>query len=188
MPPDVTVFAANHLTYVDVILAALVMTPLLWLRHHAAQLCWAVTTALMTLLSYEFSRLGSALYNDPRPFVSSHFVPLLPHTANNGFPPGHAVLAAVVLSSVLFLSRKWAIPFFLLALLVDWARVGVGIVNVVDIAGAWGFVMLATMVAWMIGPTVTGVLLTRLPATWSSGRFMLPIRAGSQNNPAARRV
>lgn len=173
MPPDVTIFAAQHLTYVDALLGAAVCAALLWNRHHAAQLCWVITSTLMVGFAFTFSRLGSSLYDDPRPFVLRHFTPLLPHTANNGFPPGHAVLAAVILSAVLFLSRRWAVPFVILAFLVDWARIGVGLVHVIDIAGAWFFVILATFASWLVGPTITAVMLTRLPRAWSSGRFRI---------------
>jgi undecaprenyl-diphosphatase len=173
MPPDLTVFAAQHLTYVDVGLAALVLAGLLYRRRHATVVYWIIASGLMLTLSLVFSRIGSALYTDPRPFVEGHFQPLLPHTANNGFPPGHAVLAAAVVAAVLFLSWKWAIPYVILAFLIDWARVGVGIVHVMDIASAWGFVALASLIAFAIGPVTTAILLPSIPSSWTAEPFRL---------------
>ena len=51
MPPDLTVFAAQHLTYVDVGLAALVLAGLLYRRHHATVVYWIIASGLMLTLS-----------------------------------------------------------------------------------------------------------------------------------------
>jgi undecaprenyl-diphosphatase len=180
MPPDLTVFAARHLATVDVVLAALVLVPLLYRRHHAAVVCWTITSLLALSLSFGFARIGSALYDDPRPFVVNHFTPLVPYAATNGFFDGYAVLAAAIVSAVLFLNRRWAIPFVVLALLIDWARMGLGVHHTIDLVFSWVFVALATLVAMVIGPIVTALLLPRIPSWWTAEPFRLARRAGDR--------
>lgn len=171
MPPDLTVFAARHLATVDIVLAALVLIPLLYRRYHAAVVCWTITSLLVLTLSFAFALIGRALYDDPRPFVVNHFTPLVPYTTNNGFFDGYAVLAAVTAFVVLFLNRRWAIPFVILALLVDWARMGLGVHHPVDIVASWVFAALATLIAAVIGPIVTALVLPRVPPSWTAERF-----------------
>jgi undecaprenyl-diphosphatase len=168
MPPDLTLFAATHLMVFDSVLAITVVCILLYPRHHAAVVCWAFTSAIMTVLSLLFFRLADAWYSDPRPFVVGRFHPLLAHTANNGFPSGYALVAGIIVFLVVILSRRWAVPFLILALLVDWARVGVGIHHLVDIAGSWGIIVVAGSLAIVVGPVITAILLPRIPSSWSA--------------------
>ena|SRR5947209_6957622 len=176
MPPDVTLFAAQHLVFADAILAALVVAGLLYRRHHAAVVCWAITVVTMLSISLVLFRIFDALFFDPRPFAVGHYHPLLAHTANNGFPSGYALLSAAIVSAVQFANRKWAVPFIILGLLVGWARVGVGIHHVIDIAGSWGIVTLASLIAFMVGPLAAAILLPAIPSSWTFER----LRVGRQ--------
>lgn len=178
MPPDITLFAAQHLVVVDAILAAIVVGALLYHRHHAAVVCWTITVTAMFGISLLLFRILDELVFDPRPFAVGHYQPLLPHTANNGFPSGYALLAAAIVSSVFFANRKWAIPFVLLAFLVGWARVGVGIHHMVDIAGSWGIVTVASLIAFVVGPVVTAILLPSIPPSWTAERVRVRSGAG----------
>jgi undecaprenyl-diphosphatase len=108
-----------------------------------------------------------ALIFDPRPFAVNHFQPLLPHTANNGFPSGYGLLAATIVAAIFFANRRWTVPFIILAFLIGWARVGVGIHHTVDVAGSWGIVLLASLIAFVIGPVVTAILLPSIPSSWT---------------------
>jgi undecaprenyl-diphosphatase len=182
MPPDLTIFAARHLVVVDAGLAVVVLASLLFHRHHAAVVVWTITSSLMLALSLVLFRIADAFIVDPRPFVVAHFQPLLPHTANNGFPSGYALLAAAIVSAVLFASRQWAIPFVILAILVDWARVGVGIHHVGDIIGSWIIVALASLIALVAGPVITAIVLPAIPSSWSAERFRLGRRARRQRS------
>ena len=177
MPLDLTLFAAEPLMAVDVGLAAVVLGAVLYRRHHPAGVCWAITSGLILVSSWLLWHVASVFFYDPRPFAIDHVKPLLPHTANNGFPSGYAVLAAVIVVVVLFASRRWAVPFLILALLVDWARLEVGIHHGVDIAGGWICVLLATLFGYAVGPVITALLLPRIPSSWTAEQFRLGQRA-----------
>jgi undecaprenyl-diphosphatase len=180
MPTDLVIFAAQHLMTVDAVLAVIVVLGLLVRRRHANIVWWTVTFVLMVGLSFAISRLVGSIYVDPRPFVVGHYRPLLPHTANNGFPSGYATAAAVIVFAVLLLNRRWAIPFIVLALLIDWARVGVGLQHTIDIVGAWVIVALSTVVAFWIGALLSAIfLLDRIPPSWTAER----LRLGERNTP-----
>lgn len=177
MPTDLVIFAAQHLMTVDAVLAVVVVLGILSRRRHANIVWWAVTFVFMLVLSFAVSRLVGAIYVDPRPFVVGHYKPLLPHTANNGFPSGYATAAAVIVFAVLLLSRRWSIPFLILAMLIDWARVGVGLQHTIDIVGAWIIVALSTVIAFWIGALLSAiVLLDRVPPSWTAERFRLGAR------------
>src|SRR6266550_4734024 len=49
-------------------------------------------------LTFIVALIASKLYYDPRPFVAGHFVPLIAHSADNGFPSDHMLLSAAVAS------------------------------------------------------------------------------------------
>lgn len=183
MPVDLTIFAATNLMKVDAGLAVVVVVALLFRRRHANVVWWTITTGLMGIFTFVFSRLGSAVYTDPRPFATQHFRPLLPHTANNGFPAGYAVAAAAIVFAVVLLSRRWAIPFVIMAILIDCARVGVGFHHTVDIVGAWLFVLLAAVTAFIFGWLPAAILLPRIPAKLTAERLRLGRVPEAQPSP-----
>lgn len=159
----------GHLTVFEVFLLVPVLVLTLYRCRHAFVVCWAITTALMVLFSLLLSRLGSTLYQDPRPTTIIHLKvltplkPFLPHLVDNSFPSGHAVLAAVIVAAVLLVSRRWALPFVVLGILVNWARVGGGIHHTIDVVGGWAIVAIATLLAIALGTVITAVLLPRIP-------------------------
>ncbi len=169
----------RHLTISDVVLLIPVLVLNLYRCRHAFVVCWAITTALMLLLSFLLSRLVSTLYQDPRPSTVVHlafltpFKPFLPHLMNNSFPSGHAVLTAAIVASVLLVSRRWSIPFVILGILVNWAREGGGIHHTIDVAGGWAIVAVATLIAVGLGTVITAVLLPRIPPSCTAERFRL---------------
>src|SRR4051794_24104859 len=164
---DVTVWAAQHLMLVDALLAGVVVLALLYRRRHAVVVWWSVTTSAMVVTSFALSRLGSLLFMDPRPFAVGHYHPLLPHTANNGFPSGYATCAAIIVVAVLFLNTRWSIPFVLLAVLIDWARVGVGFHHLIDILGAWAFVAIAGALVYVPATILAAILIPSIPTSWT---------------------
>ncbi|MCA1731872.1 MAG: phosphatase PAP2 family protein, partial [Actinobacteria bacterium] len=114
------------------------------------------------------------VYNDPRPFTVEHFRPLIPHAADNGFPSDHALLAAALVALVALVDVPLALPFVLLAIVIDWARVDAGIHHLIDVLGSSVFVALATVIAPLIQPAVVRWLVPRLPG-WASGH-RLPLK------------
>jgi undecaprenyl-diphosphatase len=152
MPTDVTIFGAKYLVFIEAALAAALIVYVLYRQPRNTVVRWVVAGALILVLSYLFAKLGSLLYSDPRPFTQDHVKPLIPHSPDNGFPSDHALLGAALVALVGLLKRWAVIPFALLAILVDWARVGAGIHHVIDVIGSDGFVVLATLIALAATP------------------------------------
>lgn len=169
MPASLTIFAAKDLVFVAAFLAAVVLFFLLRSKSRPALLRWAITAVLILGLSYVFAKIGAALYTDPRPFTVDHVKPLISHAPDNGFPSDHALLAGAIVALVALVSLWWALPFVVLAVLVDWGRVGSGVHHVSDVVGSSVFVALATVVALI----VVHWLSPYLPAGESARREMV---------------
>lgn len=170
MPPDLTIFAASYLIFLDAVLALGVLAWLWFRRPQPSMVGWALTVAIMLVLSLLFSRIGAGIHADPRPFTLDHVKPLISHPADNGFPSDHALLAAAIVAAVLLASPAWSVPFVVLGFLVDWARVGAGLHHVEDVVGSTLFVLLATVVAWLLAPPLAERLTPHLPAPLSGAR------------------
>jgi undecaprenyl-diphosphatase len=76
------------------------------------------------------------VYEDPRPLVG------LPHSG--AFPSGHAASAFAAATVIAWASRRLAVPAYLLAALVAWSRVYVGVHWPLDVIGG---AALGTLVA-----------------------------------------
>lgn len=175
MPASLTIFAAKDLVFVAAALALVVIA--IRLRHwpRLDVLRWLVTAGLLAVISYALALIGGHLYNDPRPFTSSHVAPLIAHAPDNGFPSDHALLAAALVGFVGLVDLLWTIPFVVLAVLVDWARVGAGIHHLVDVVGASVFVAIGTLVALLLAPLLLAALDPFVPAAWRHVP-LLPVR------------
>ena len=167
MPATLTIFLANYLIFVDCLAAAIVIASLLYRRPRFLAFRWTVATAVLLVLSYVFAQIGGLLYYDPRPFAVGHFEPLVPHVADNGFPSDHALLAAALVALVTLVDIRLALPFALLAIVIDWARVGVGLHHVIDVVGSSVFVALATLIALLLRPLIVRWFAPRLP-NWAT--------------------
>ena len=85
---------------------------------------------------YIVSKIGAWLYSDPRPFVAGHFVPLIPHDPDNGFPSDHVLLVSAIASLIFPFNKKISAGVWIVAILVGISRVYVGIHHPVDIVGS----------------------------------------------------
>lgn len=166
MPADVTRFAASYLVFIASALAVAILAVRLWPRSRLWLLRWGVAAGLTLVLSYALAKLGGGLYNDPRPFTISHVPPLIPHAADNGFPSDHALLAAALVVLVAIVDLWWSLALVVLAVLVDWARVGAGLHHVVDVVGSSVFVAIAASLSVLIAPMVVRWLARYLPEAW----------------------
>ncbi len=99
---------------------------------------FAIPAGLLALL---FGTIANHLYFDPRPFVVGHFTPLVPHAPDNGFPSDHTLLVSTVAMIGTFWNRRLGIALWLLAALVAYARVYVGVHHTIDVLAS---VFLAT--------------------------------------------
>ncbi|QEC56714.1 phosphatase PAP2 family protein [Flavisolibacter ginsenosidimutans] len=90
----------------------------------------------VALISYSVALLAGLFYFDPRPFVEGHFVPLIAHDTENGFPSDHVLLVSCLAATVAFFNSKRSVLLWALTLLVACTRVYVGVHHVIDVAAS----------------------------------------------------
>lgn len=98
-----------------------------------------VSTIIGGVIAFVLSRIASKLYYDPRPFVTEHVKPLIPHAADNGFPSDHALLTMTLSVATYFFSKKIAGLMMILTFGVGLARVLAKVHSPLDILGGWVF-------------------------------------------------
>lgn len=126
------IFGAKYL-YLAVVAIAVIYIALQSRDKQKQILLFAI---LALPLAYIIAKVGGFLYNDPRPFVVGHFIPLVAHSPDNGFPSDHTLLTAAI-SSVLYPSnRKIGAVLWVLTLAVGASRVAAGIHHPIDIVGS----------------------------------------------------
>lgn len=109
-------------------------------------------------LAYLLAKLGSALYESPRPFVLSGIPPLVPHASDNGFPSDHTLFSAALAVLVLRYDKRVGFVLFVLACLVGTARVLAGIHHGVDIIGS---LLIASAMVYVVGRFVMPIVMRR---------------------------
>ena len=87
-------------------------------------------------LIFVIFKIAGYLYYNPRPFVLGYFKPLIYHNPDNGFPSHHELLVSAIAAVVFIFSRRTGLVLWILALLVGFSRVYVGVHHMIDIAGS----------------------------------------------------
>ena len=159
---------AGHAAWADTVMAKLavygvaavvVVLAVAWLsvRDGLRACVAAVGGAAVALVA---SAAIGQLWDRPRPFVAGHFQPLIAHAPDASFPSDHlAVLGAVALG-LWFAARRLALLTVLIAAVVAFARVYVGVHYVTDVAGGFALGCACGAAAWWI----TGLLGAQLQA------------------------
>lgn len=98
---------------------------------------------IVVLCAYVISRIVAYLYYDPRPFVVGHFVPLIAHAADNGFPSDHVLLTGTIAAALWFYNKKLSGIVWAIAFLIGWARVYAGVHHAADIVGSIVIVLMS---------------------------------------------
>jgi len=88
------------------------------------------------VLVFIVAQVATRFYYDARPFVAGHFLPLIPHDPDNGFPSDHTLLASAAAMVIFYFNRKIGTLLLILAALVGVARVMAGVHNPIDIIGS----------------------------------------------------
>jgi undecaprenyl-diphosphatase len=117
-----------------------------------------VMGAITGIVAFILAKTGSAIFTDPRPFVSDGVTPLFAYTADNGFPSDHTLLGMIVTMALLSVSRKWAVNLFVLTVIVGASRVLAGVHHPVDIVGSIIFGTLGGVVAVYVAPRIIDTL------------------------------
>ena len=110
-----------------------------------------LATALLAVI---LAKLGSHLYNDPRPQFSDGSTPLIPHANDNGFPSDHTLLAATLAFVAYSFNKKLGYSLLGVAVIIGWARVAAHIHHLTDIAGS----VVAAAIAYVLVLALIGYL------------------------------
>lgn len=151
------IFGAN---YLFIVIAGIALIYLLR-QPRDEQKRIIIFATLVLPLAYGVSKIGALLYFDPRPFVVGHFVPLIPHEPDNGFPSDHTLLCASI-AAVVFPSNKYVgFSLLILTLLVGASRVYTGVHHPIDIIGS---IMMAFAVAGLVYLVIRARWVNKIPA------------------------
>ncbi len=126
------VLCAKYLVAVPVVV--LLAFLLMGAKRRRHRLFWLSIISLP--VAYLIARVAGHLYDNARPFVVEHFVPLIPHIPDNGFPSDHTLIAATIATLVLYFNRTWGIALWIVAIIIGTSRVLAGVHHTVDIVGS----------------------------------------------------
>jgi len=135
------IFGAKYLIILSVLIAA-------WFFYkfpHKRKL--AIFGFCSLALTFILAKIGAHFYNDPRPFVTEGFTPLIPHAPDNGFPSDHMLLASALPAIIIYYSRKYAIVLWIIAIIIGLSRIYVGVHHRIDVVGSVIFAVVATGIA-----------------------------------------
>ena len=145
-----TLFEAKYLVFIIVIIAGVYWVTL----PKEQKIKMFVFGVITAVVAFALTRLGGAIYFDPRPFVDSAVTPIYPHAANNGFPSDHTALAFTVAAAVFYMNKKFGLVLLFLASLVGASRVLGYIHSFTDILGSIVFVAIAYAFAYYFTPKI----------------------------------
>ena len=127
-------FSAKYVIFIAVLIVAVLCLD----RLRRRAVVPVVATVVALVLTFLLGLVGAALYSERRPFQSHRVHELVAHAGGQSFPSDHATAAfGLALAAYAFLSRRWGAALFVLALLIGFARVYVGIHYPGDIGGGF---------------------------------------------------
>jgi len=127
------IFIANDLLYCMILLFAW-----FWLRGNYDTKKQILKAFIFTSIAILISQCISHVYYHPRPFVMEVGRTLIYHTPNGSFPSDHMLIFSSIAFSYLFSAqRKLGIFLLVMAWLVAWSRVYLGVHFPLDMLGAF---------------------------------------------------
>ena len=140
------IFAAQYL-----FVFSCVISGLYFFRQEWPERKRIILFALPSLvLTYILGLVAAHFYYDPRPFVVDHFIPLIPHAPDNGFPSDHALLVSSIAVIGLYLHKRLGAVLSVIAVLVMAGRVYVGVHHVIDVVASVGISLFATTLVYFL--------------------------------------
>ena len=127
------IFIANDLLYCIILLFAW-----FWLRGNYDTKKQILKAFIFTSIAILISQCISHVYYHPRPFVMEIGRTLIYHAPNGSFPSDHMLIFSSIAFSYLFSAqRKLGISLLVMAWLVAWSRVYLGVHFPLDMLGAF---------------------------------------------------
>ena len=127
------IFIANDLLYCMILLFAW-----FWLRGNYDTKKQILKAFIFTSIAILISQCISHVYYHPRPFVMEFGRTLIYHAPNGSFPSDHMLIFSSIAFSYLFSAqRKLGVFLLIMAWLVAWSRVYLGVHFPLDMLGAF---------------------------------------------------
>jgi undecaprenyl-diphosphatase len=142
------IFSANYLIYIIFAVTAGCMAYLLYKRRWRPVILFGATL----VVSYLLLMIASHIYVDHRPFVDHHLTQLIAHAPGKSFPSDHTTVATAIALGLLAFTRfkKTGVVFLVLAVLIGFARIFVGVHYPIDIAGGIIVPAIGTLIVYLI--------------------------------------
>ncbi len=107
-------------------------------------------TAAALLIALVLAKGGGALYNEPRPFVTQHIAPLIPHEADNGFPSDHTLLSFTLAFLLVPFCKRSGVAAVIIGTIVGVSRIAAHLHSPLDIVASIVIAGIATVGAMQI--------------------------------------
>lgn len=117
-------------------------------------------TLLVLITGYALGLVASQFYDNPRPFVVQNVVPIVAHSADNGFPSEHTLLAGMLAGAVTPFSPILGALLWLVAALIGVGRVLALVHHWIDIIASLLITAISAFIIWRLrylylSPTTT---------------------------------
>lgn len=138
----IVIFIASYLIFTSVLITGYYFLTL----PNEEKKRFVVQAIVGAAIAVILAKIGSMVYNNPRPFVVGHFTPYFGHGTDNGFPSDHTLLSSFLGFLVLFYNKKYGYLLLLFAVLIGLARMKAGVHHGIDVLGSFVF---AGIGAWL---------------------------------------
>jgi undecaprenyl-diphosphatase len=154
----------------------------MWLSGDERQRETALRACCVALFSLGVNQIIGMVWTHPRPFAMGIGHTFLDHAPDSSFPSDHGTIFACVALTLLFDGmRRYGVVILLAGLAVAWARIFIGLHFPLDMAGAVGVAVVASLLIaplWrLFGAHVTrgAIALYRKLLAWPIGRGWLSL-------------
>ncbi len=133
--------AADYLVFFGVFVLA-------WLYVRQPSLRTVIAAGLALAGGVGVAGLMGLIEYVPRPFVVEHFSPLIQHPTDSSFPSDHLAALGAVCGATWFTAQRLSAATALVAAVVAFARVYVGVHWVTDVAAGFGLGVVIGVAIW----------------------------------------
>ncbi|MEO5615896.1 MAG: undecaprenyl-diphosphatase [Cypionkella sp.] len=125
-----------------------------WIRRGKVIRFALLDATLAAVIGLGVAQAITAIWYHPRPFEIGLGHQLLDHAPEASFPSDHATLLFSLTIPLLFCTeaRRWGAVLLALGIAVSWSRIYLGVHFPLDMIGAFGVAIIASLVIVMAGP------------------------------------
>jgi undecaprenyl-diphosphatase len=123
------IFGAQYVFIISIVVAGIYFLK----QSYDQKKNMCISGIVSVIVIYVTALIAGHFYNNPRPFVAEHFIPLIAHSADNGFPSDHMLLVSALAAVVYFYNKKVGLVLLVLSILVAISRVYVGVHHSIDV-------------------------------------------------------